>query len=59
MAMRRLNPPTPSVAQNAQTMTRIVDELFSTHAPREPDEAIEIGKIRMISEAELKLAVDC
>ena len=56
--MRRLNPPTPIIAQDAQTMTRIVDELFPTHAPREPDEAIEIGEIPMISEAELKLAVD-
>ena len=39
-------------------MTKIVDELFPTHAPREPYEAIEIGEIPMISEAELKLAVD-
>ena len=39
-------------------MTRTVDELFPTHAPRELDEPIEIGEIPMISEAELKLAVD-
>ena len=57
IAMRRLNPPTPSVAQDALTMTRIVDVLFPTHA-RELDEPIEIGEIPMISEAELKLAVD-
>ena len=36
----------------------IVDELFPTHAPREPDKAIEIGEIPKISEAEaLKTAV--
>ena len=39
-------------------MTRIVDELFPSHAPRELHEAIEIGEIPNISEAELKLAVD-
>ena len=39
-------------------MTRIVDELFPTHAPREPDEEIEIVEIPKISEAELKLAAD-
>ena len=56
--MRRLNLPPPSVAQDAQTMTRIVDELFPAHAPREPDKSIEIGEIPMILEAELKLAID-
>ena len=35
-----------------------MEELFPTHAPRKPDEAIEIDEIPMISEAELKLAVD-
>ena len=56
--MQRLNPPTPSVVQDAQMMTSIANEFFPTHAPREPDEAIEIDEIPMISEAELKLAVD-
>ena len=54
--MQRPNLPTPSVAQDEQTMTSIVDELFLTHASREPDEATETGEIPMISEAELKLA---
>ena len=58
IARQRLNHLTPSVAQDAQTMSRIVDELFPTHAVREPDEFIEVGEIPTISEAELKLAVN-
>ena len=54
IAMQRLHPRTLSVTQDVQTMTRIVDELFPTHAPREPDEEIEIGEIPKISEAEIK-----
>ena len=56
--MQGLHPRTPNVTQDAQTMARIVDEFFPTHAPREPDEEVEIGEISKISEAELKLAAD-
>ena len=41
--------------KRVQNSNRIVDEVFPTHAPREPDEAIEIGKIPKISEAEVNL----
>ena len=58
IAIQRLKPPTRSLAQDAQTMSRIVDELFPTHGARESDEFIEVGEIPMISKAELKLAVN-
>ena len=45
------------MTQDAQT-TSVVDELFPTHAPREPNEAIKIEEIPVISDAKLKLAVD-
>ena len=41
IAMQWLNPPTLSVAQNAQTISRLVYKLLPTHAPREPGEVIE------------------